>query len=135
MKWVFLVCLPWFLAREPLTLKVSVTGFNSNKGQAFVALFNTSESFPTYGEQLIGKIVNIQDRACTVSFSNLTQGYYAVAVYHDANKNMKLDRNLFGMPTECYGFSNNARATFSAPSYQEAKISCLKDKSINILVK
>jgi len=135
MKWLFLVCLPWLLAREPLTLKVRVTGFNSNKGQAFVALFNTSESFPTYGEQLIGKIVNIQDRVCTVSFSDLTQGYYAVAVYHDANKNMKLDRNLFGMPTECYGFSNNARATFSAPSYQEAKISCLKDKSINILVK
>jgi uncharacterized protein (DUF2141 family) len=39
------------------------------------------------------------------------------------------------MPTESYGFSNNARATFSAPSYQDAKVSCTKDKSINITVK
>lgn len=128
-------CLLCILSTEPITIKVNVSGFPSNKGQAYVALFNTSESFPNYGEQLTGKIVQIQDQSCTVSFNNLAKGSYAIAVYHDVNKNKKLDKNLFGMPTESYGFSNNARATFSAPSYNNAKIECSKDRSINIQVK
>jgi len=135
MKWTIIFSLLWLLSAESLTIKVNVSGFPSNKGQAYVALFNSSESFPTYGKQLIGKIVEIQDRSCTVSFSNLAKGSYAVAVYHDVNKNKKLDKNLLGMPTESYGFSNNARATFSAPSFNEAKIDCTKDRSINIQVK
>lgn len=135
MKLALLCCLLCLLGTETLTVKVNVSGFSSNKGQAYVALFNTSESFPTYGKQLIGKIVEIQDQACTVSFGNLAKGSYAVAVYHDLNKNKKLDKNLFGMPTESYGFSNNARATFSAPSFNDAKIECNKDRSINIQVK
>ncbi len=41
-------------------------------------------------------------------------GYYAVAVYHDANANHKLDLGTFG-PTEAYGFSRNPRILFSKP--------------------
>lgn len=134
-KIAIVFCLLCLLSAEPISIKVNVSGFPSNKGQAYVALFNTTESFPTYGEQLIGKIVQIQDQSCMVSFNNLAKGSYAVAVYHDVNKNKQLDKNLFGMPTESYGFSNNARATFSAPSFNEAKIDCTKDRSINIQVK
>jgi uncharacterized protein (DUF2141 family) len=134
-KIAIVFCLLCFLSAEPISIKVNVSGFPSNKGQAYVALFNTTESFPIYGEQLSGKIVQIQDQSCTVSFNNLAKGSYAVAVYHDVNKNKQLDKNLFGMPTERYGFSNNARATFSAPSFNEAKIDCTKDRSINIQVK
>lgn len=134
-KWC---CALFFLGlfhKETVSLEVTVSGFPSNKGQAYVALFNSSETFPSYGKQLKGKIVDIEQLKCKVSFTNLTPGSYAIAVYHDVNKNDKLDKNVLGMPTESYGFSNNARATFSAPSYQEAKVSCLKDKSINIVVK
>ena len=112
-----------------------MSGFPSNKGQAYVALFNSSETFPSYGKQLKGKIVEISQLKCKVTFANLNSGSYAIAVYHDVNKNDKLDKNVLGMPTESYGFSNNARATFSAPSYQDAKVPCSKDKSINITVK
>lgn len=42
-------------------------------------------------------------------------GIYALAIYHDANANLKLDRNLFG-PTEGYGFSNNPRIAFAPPA-------------------
>ncbi len=42
-------------------------------------------------------------------------GTYALAIYHDANANYRLDRNLFG-PTEAYGFSNNPHIAFAPPS-------------------
>ncbi len=135
LKWFFASVLIALLHKETVSLEVNVSGFPSNKGQAYVALFNSSETFPSYGKQLKGKIVEISQLKCKVSFANLNSGSYAIAVYHDVNKNDKLDKNMLGMPTESYGFSNNARATFSAPSYQDAKVSCTKDKSINITVK
>ncbi len=135
LKWFFASVLFALLHKETVSLEVNVSGFHSNKGQAYVALFNSSETFPSYGKQLKGKIVEISQLKCKVTFANLNSGSYAIAVYHDVNKNDKLDKNVLGMPTESYGFSNNARATFSAPSYQDAKVSCTKDKSINITVK
>jgi len=135
LKWFFASVLLALLHKENVSLEVKVSGFPSNKGQAYVALFNSSETFPRYGKQLNGKIVEIDQLKCKVTFTNLSPGSYAIAVYHDVNKNDKLDKNVLGMPTESYGFSNNARATFSAPSYQNAKVSCTKDKVINITVK
>jgi uncharacterized protein (DUF2141 family) len=135
LKWFFASVLFALLHKETVSLEVNVSGFPSNKGQAYVALFNSSETFPSYGKQLKGKIVEISQLKCKVTFANLNSGSYAIAVYHDVNKNDKLDKNVLGMPTESYGFSNNARATFSAPSYQDAKVSCTKDRSINITVK
>jgi uncharacterized protein (DUF2141 family) len=63
----------------------------------------------------------------TYTFKDLLQGDYAFAIYHDENKNSKLDKNMLGVPTEYYGFSNNARRTFSAPSFQESSFDLNKD--------
>ena len=43
-----------------------------------------------------------------------------MAVIHDANMNGKLDTNLLGIPTEGYGFSNDARGLLGAPSFSAA---------------
>jgi len=47
-------------------------------------------------------------------------GNYAVAVFRDENNNDKIDYNIFGAPTEQYGFSNDASGFFSAPSFEQA---------------
>jgi uncharacterized protein (DUF2141 family) len=46
-----------------------------------------------------------------------------------------LDKNYLGIPTEAYGFSNNARRTFSAPSFEEAEINLNTDLAISITLK
>lgn len=114
------------------TLTVNVSGFSSNVGQAYVGLFNKDQGFPEFGKQYIGKVVLIKNQKCSVQFTGLPPGKYAVATYHDVNKNGVLDLNFFGAPTEAYGFSNNARATFSAPSFSEAGVVCNGNKSISI---
>jgi uncharacterized protein (DUF2141 family) len=45
-------------------------------------------------------------------------GAYAFAVYHDENSNGKWDHSLLGH-IEGFGFSNNPRTLFSAPSYSQ----------------
>jgi uncharacterized protein (DUF2141 family) len=46
-----------------------------------------------------------------------------------------MDKNLVGVPTEKYGFSNNARETFSAPSFESASVKVEGEKTIWIYVK
>ena len=47
-------------------------------------------------------------------------GRYALVMFHDANANGVLDQGLFGIPREGYGFSNNVRPHFHAPSLASA---------------
>jgi len=61
----------------------------------------------------------IGDRQATETFQ-VPPGRYAIVVIHDENENQKLDRNFFGIPKEGFGFSNNPRVIFSAPSWQTA---------------
>ena len=55
------------------------------------------------------------------SLSDLPAGQYAVSCYHDLNGNGVLDKNWFGIPSEPYGFSNDARPSFRAPTWEESR--------------
>ena len=118
-----------------VNLTINITGFTDDSGNCYVALFRPNDSFPKMNKQFKGKVIPITNKTATMLFENLPQGKYAVAVFHDANKNGVLDKNLFGAPTEKYGFSNNARETFSAPSFEKAAVFATSDKSIGIRVK
>ena len=107
----------------------------NTKGTVFIGLFDKAANFPTFGKQLKGVVLKIDGKQLSYTFKNLPTGKYALAVYHDENKNGVLDKNLFGAPTEAYGFSNNARETFSAPSFQDAGVLLQADKKIKILLK
>jgi uncharacterized protein (DUF2141 family) len=43
-----------------------------------------------------------------------------MAVIHDENMDGKLETNMLGIPTEGYGFSNDAEGTSGAPSFSAA---------------
>ena len=100
-----------------------------------MGLYRAQDDFPVINKQYIGKVVAISKNSASVTYSNLVKGNYAVAVFHDRNKDGVLNTNLFGVPTEEYGFSNNARNTFSAPSFSAASFSVSANKSISINVK
>jgi uncharacterized protein (DUF2141 family) len=83
-----------------------------------------------------GRLVGVTMRARTGSqsivFTQLSPGRYAIIVFHDENDNGLLDENLLGMPTELYGFSNDAAGVFSAPSFDAAAVMLGDGKSISI---
>ena len=116
-------------------LEVQVEGIPNTKGTLFIGLFNSSASFPSFGKQYKGVVVTHEGKSHVYKFKNLPKDSYALAIYHDENKNGKLDKNLVGAPTEAYGFSNNAREMFSAPSFESAKIVLDRDKKCQIRIK
>jgi len=65
-------------------------------------------------------VIKIRDKRARCDFEDMPKGTYALAVVHDKNMNGKLDTNFMGIPTEGYGFSNNAKALLSAPSFSAA---------------
>ena len=57
----------------------------------------------------------------TVTVHNLPAGQYAAQIFHDENRNKKVDRALFGIPKEGVGFSNDARISLGPPKWADAK--------------
>ena len=62
-------------------------------------------------------------RSVAFSFSGLAAGRYALAVIHDLDGDGGLTQNLLKIPTEPYGFSNNARGMFGPPEFTAAAFS------------
>jgi uncharacterized protein (DUF2141 family) len=101
-------------------LHVEVQGLNEIKGEVMVAVFNQKGQWLKQAQ--FSKKVSANNVSLSVQFDNLPEGEYAVSVFHDLNSNGRLDSNAIGMPTEPYGFSNNAAGNFGPPSFDAAKI-------------
>jgi len=56
----------------------------------------------------------------TLTIPDLPPGEYAIQAFHDANGNDELDRGLFGIPKEAFGFSRDAKVVFSPPKWKDA---------------
>jgi uncharacterized protein (DUF2141 family) len=65
-------------------------------------------------------MIKVRDTKARCDFEDIPPGTYALAVIHDENMNGKLDTNMLGIPTEGYGFSNNAKALLGTPSFSAA---------------
>jgi uncharacterized protein (DUF2141 family) len=118
------------------TLMVSVDGFPSDQGVAKIALVNSIEGYEDSAKAFMKETVEIVNGKATCNFNHVPFGKYAVTVRHDENNNNKIDKSIFGKPTEAYGFSNNVRRFFGKPAYEKAVfILDQSDKVIKIEVK
>ncbi len=100
-------------------LTIQIEDVKSATGTLMVALYNSPETF--LKKPLTGVAVKAKQDSNTVVIKDLPAGEYAFAVYHDVNQNAKMDTNVLGIPTEDYGFSNNALGKMGPPSFVAAK--------------
>ncbi len=102
-------------------LTVRIDGLENATGEVAVALFDSSQAFADGGTPVRSEFLSLQGTSCEWVVDQLPPGVYAVKAYHDLNGNRDLDRRRLGIPAEPYGFSNNARALFGPPSFEEAQ--------------
>ena len=105
-------------------LVVKVEGLTNSNGQVMIALEKTPEAFdkgPINKAQYRGEYLPIKDNTVVAVFEDVPFGVYAIKAFHDENLNSDLDKNLMGIPTEDYGFSNDARGAFGPPKFEAAK--------------
>ena len=102
-------------------LQVDIHSIDSRDGSVFVALFKPGKEFPE-GRPMEGKKIDASASSLHVTFS-VEPGNYAIALFHDMNSNGKMDKNMFGIPKEPYGFSNNFRPKISVPKFSDCQFS------------
>ncbi len=138
MKWLLYILLlssTWLSNNSIETvyrLQIKLTGIKSSKGYIRVAIFNNEESYKTESTSYKTIVVPAKSDQMNIQLDNIKPGDYAIAIYHDSNSNGKLDKGLFGAPSEYYGFSNNARGSFGKPEYKQCLIKVYENKVIDI---
>jgi uncharacterized protein (DUF2141 family) len=117
------------------SLRVIITGFANDEGNCRFALDNTEYVYESEDSVFIGKVLPIINNTVVIKIDSLQYGYYAVKVFHDENRNEEIDTNFLGIPTEDYGYSNNASAWFGPPSWENARfLFDKKDMTLEISV-
>lgn len=111
------------LAQPPCPgIHVQILNIRNSTGDVACALYESPDGFPRDFLRSATNImmIKIRDSQARCDFEDIPPGRYALAVIHDENMNGKLDTNRLGIPTEGYGFSNDAKAVLSAPSFGAA---------------
>lgn len=106
---------------EKGTLNINISGFEDDKGDCWFALDNSKDVYESKDSVFIGKILPIINHCVYLKIDSLKYGYYAIKVFHDENSNGELDLNFLGIPTENYGYSNNASAWFGPPRWEKTR--------------
>jgi uncharacterized protein (DUF2141 family) len=108
-------------ASEP-GIHVEILSIRNSVGAVACALFEGPKGFPSEFLRFATNIMMVKVRAskATCDFADIGPGTYALAVIHDENRDGELETNMLGVPKEGYGFSNDAKATLGAPSFEAA---------------
>jgi uncharacterized protein (DUF2141 family) len=116
---------PGLAADGPATaaLTVHFIGLKTSQGAVMLAVYNSEAAYENSatGSEAATRTakLEIQDGAAVTTLADLPPGQYAIKAFHDLNGDAKLNTNLFGIPTEPVGFSNDAPVHMHAPSWKE----------------
>jgi len=94
----------------------------NSTGTVACALFESPVGFPieVLSSATNVMVIKIRKTQARCDFEDIPPGTYAIAVIHDENMNGKLETNWLGIPTEGYGFSNDATGMIGVPSFSAA---------------
>ena len=109
-------------------IHVTITGLRSDRGAVEVALYNSDNTFLGDSSKVFRVVDDWPGKGISnVVFRRAPFGTYAIAAFHDENMNRKMDKGVFGIPKEGYGFSNDAMGFMGAPSFDKAQFVCDRD--------
>ena len=102
-------------------LSIELSGVRSGHGLIHACLTRTPAYFPDCERDphAFTRTIPAKDRG--IEFRGVPPGRYAIALFHDANANRKLDK-FMGVPREGFAFSRNPVIRFSAPQFDKVSI-------------
>ena len=90
------------------------------QGQIMVAVFNSEANYGGEGQPAQVAMLDVSAGQTSITFDGLPDGDYAVRAFHDLNGDGEMNTNPFGMPTEPFAFSNNARGNMGPARWDAA---------------
>lgn len=132
---LMVICImPPVQAQKSAALKVVIDSITINKGQLFVAVYDSKSSFKhdSIFQKKITTVTHIRE---SLLFKLPLKRSYAVAVFQDLNNDSTLDtRGTMKIPDEPVGFSNNRLGKFGPPNFSNISFLLNGDTTIYIHV-
>lgn len=112
-------------------LTITVEGIAQTQGTIMLGLFDEA----TYKSEgaVNGANLTVESDRVSVTFEGLEPGEYAVRLYHDLNDDGEMNTNPFGMPTEPFAFSNDAKGRFGPAKWDDAKFTVGADGTMHTI--
>jgi uncharacterized protein (DUF2141 family) len=108
-----------------IDVTLHVTGIEKQNGEVFAGLYDARSWSGDHFLSAAHVAVNGQD--ATLHLTAPSPGQYAIKLFHDLDGTGKLARNVFGIPTEPYAFSNNATGSMGPPDFNAAAFDVAAD--------
>ncbi|MDO8422509.1 MAG: DUF2141 domain-containing protein [Parvibaculum sp.] len=103
---------------------VHVAGLESTEGDIIVALFD--EAGWKGKERIVAARIAADAADLTLKLAAPAPGKYGIKAFHDLDKNGEMNKT-FGIPTEPYAFSNDAKASGGPPDFSAAAFDVTAD--------
>ena len=107
-------------ANQAGTITVQLTGFENDQGTVKLCVCRSEDEYTGKAKEFCTASTEIKSTKAEWVFEHMPYGSYSIKAFHDENGNSRLDKDFLGMPTERYGFSNNARGRFGPPTFASA---------------
>ena len=111
------------------SVTVLIEDLRNNDGLILIRMLNEKD------EQVQQQAVEIHEGKVSTTFENVPSGKYAISYFHDENKNSELDTGTMGIPSEGYGFSNDARGFMGPPNIKDQIFDLSSDTSMTLKTK
>lgn len=118
-------------------VEVEISGFQSQEGKCRVAAYDSPSGFQNPDRAVARGTIPIDGKSIRWSFEwnresdDTGPRQLAISAHHDRNENEELDKNLVGMPTEPYGFSNNPKRGYGPPKFEQVVVTRPDDASLS----
>lgn len=127
-----LAAAPHAQAQEVSALSVQLSGLQP-QGAIMLQLFDSEAG---YESGRGGRAIRLPVSAATaeINFSGLAPGEYAIRLFHDVNGDGEMNTNPFGIPTEPFAFSNNARGQFGPAAWANAVFTIAPGDNVQAII-
>ncbi|WP_019946360.1 DUF2141 domain-containing protein [Hymenobacter aerophilus] len=109
------------LPADALAVTVVVSALASESSAVKVYFYNVRETFLVPKGYAFMRVVKPAGQRQVRLPVQLPAGEWAVVITQDLNNNDKVDKNLLGIPTEPFAFSNNVRPRLAPPAFDDCK--------------
>ncbi len=108
-----------YAADAPAKLEVAFTGIEVQKGAVMFGVYDSEDAY-NKGTSINGARVVADKADIATIIGGIPAGRYAIKAFHDIDGDGKMSSNPFGMPTEPFAFSNNAKGAMGPAKWSDA---------------
>ena len=113
-------------SKQHTVLNIEIIGIKQIQGSVLIAVYDDPDTFLSE-EVVAGDSFEVLADTMMAQM-RLPHGEYAISVFHDQNSDGELNTNIFGIPKEPVGFSNDAKGSFGPPDFHKALVDCSQDQ-------